>query len=529
MIAAARPQHWRLAVGARIFGLLILCGPAVVARDDDALLALLSIGVVWTTATSFERLGLNTALVSTVEAAVIGTVCALSLHTYAPVLGALAVTPFTAGLRDGPRSVALALSAELTTLVPIALLLRGAMDVDQGAGTFTWVVTGLGLGLIGSFVRSTAQAQPDPLAPYREAQALLRGLLDISSGLTSGLDAESVGAEIAAAVRDELPVASLAVFLPRGDGMAPLLDEGEPDPAGAPAIADVTRECAGSLRTARAGQAFAFPLATEFGLVAVVAGRFSPGLDSVTMDLDQSLVQLAARLGPHALRLDTALLFAALRDAATADERRRVAREIHDGVAQDIAGLGYRVDALLSRSGSPEQAEQLRVLREQITAVVAEVRRSVQTLRSQVGSNQSLGAAISTIARHLGDSSGIPIQVTADESTARLRPEIEAELLRIVQEAMTNAVRHSRASRIVVRCTVAAPRAEIVVSDDGQGMGGGRSDSHGLAIMRERARLVDAELTIEPSVPHGTEVTVRLPSSGVVSTESGIGNGKVIA
>ncbi len=260
----------------------------------------------------------------------------------------------------------------------------------------------------------------------------------------------------------------------------------------------------------------------------VVAGGLSSRLDPATMDLDRRLDQLAAQLGPHALRLDTALLFAALRDAATADERRRVAREIHDGVAQDIAALGYRVDALLAR-GSREQAKELRVLRDQITVVVAEVRRSVQTLRSEVGSNKSLGAAISTIARHLSDSSGIPIQVAADESTARLRPEIESELLRIAQEAMTNAVRHARPSRIAVRCTVAAPRAEIVVSDDGKGMGAGRSDSHGLAIMRERARLVDAELTIEPSVPHGTQVTVRLPSGGVVSTETGIGNGKVIA
>ncbi len=100
--------------------------------------------MVWATATGFERLGLNPALVSTAEAAVIGTVCALSVDVYPAVLGSLAVTPFTAGLRTGPRSVALALSAELTTLVPIALLLRGAMEVDQGADTFTWVVTGLG-------------------------------------------------------------------------------------------------------------------------------------------------------------------------------------------------------------------------------------------------------------------------------------------------------------------------------------------------------------------------------------------------
>ena len=75
--------------------------------------------------------------------------------------------------------------------------------------------------------------------------------------------------------------------------------------------------------------------------------------------------------------------------------------------------------------------------------VVGEVRRSVQTLRTSIGENDSLGTAIGSLARHLSASSGIPIHVTLDESTTRLRPEVESELLRIAQEAMTNAVRHS--------------------------------------------------------------------------------------
>ncbi len=137
------------------------------------------------------------------------------------------------------------------------------------------------------------------------------------------------------------------------------------------------------------------------------------------------------------------MLFTRLRDAATADERRRLAREMHDGVAQDIASLGYLVDALAAAPSSPQQAESLRRLRERITAVVSQVRLSVQTLRTDVQASESLGAAISGLARHLSDSSGIPIRVTVDERTARLRPEVEAELLRIAQESMTNAVRHS--------------------------------------------------------------------------------------
>jgi signal transduction histidine kinase len=152
--------------------------------------------------------------------------------------------------------------------------------------------------------------------------------------------------------------------------------------------------------------------------------------------------------------------------------------------------------------------------------VVGEVRRSVQTLRTEIGESDSLGTAIGSIARHLSASSGIPIHVTLDEGTTRLRPEIESELLRIAQEAMTNAVRHSGASSISVQCSVAPPAAEIVVADNGRGLGPGRDDSHGLEIMRERAALVSGALTVENNAPHGTVVAVRLAGHGVSSRET---------
>jgi signal transduction histidine kinase len=139
---------------------------------------------------------------------------------------------------------------------------------------------------------------------------------------------------------------------------------------------------------------------------------------------------------------------------------------------------------------------------------VGEVRRSVQTLRTSVGENESLGTAIGALARHLSTGSGVPIQVTLDESTQRLRPAVEAELLRIAQEAMNNAVRHAEATLIEVQCTVDPPRAEIVVVDDGLGIRSRRDDSHGLEIMAERARLVEGRFTVEKRQPQGTRISV---------------------
>ncbi|MGH3334289.1 MAG: hypothetical protein ACRDOZ_00605, partial [Nocardioides sp.] len=184
----AHPQFPRLAVGARIFGLVLLSVPLLWSRDDTALLALLTIGIIWAAAVAADRLGLNMVVGSMVEAALVGAVCGLTLDEAPAVLGALAVPPFVASLRRGPRGMALVLSAELTALVTIALLTHGALDPSQGTGTVTWVMTGVGVGLIGSFVHSAMPAPVDPLQPYRDAQALIRDLIGISGELTSGLD-----------------------------------------------------------------------------------------------------------------------------------------------------------------------------------------------------------------------------------------------------------------------------------------------------------------------------------------------------
>ena len=508
----AHPQFSRLAVGARIFAFVVLSVPLLWSREDTGLLALLTIGIVWSAAVAADRLGLNSVVASTVEAALVGAVCGLTLEAAPAVLGALSVPPFVASLRRGPRGMVLALSAELATLVAIALLTHGPLDPGQGTGTVTWVLTGVGVGLIGSFVHSAMPAPVDPLQPYRDAQALIRDLIGISGELTSGLDPVSLGSTIADAVRDELPVTALVVQVPRDDELTPLVVETDSAGTETDVLQDLALATRRTKRPAVSGNAFALPLMSEGRIVAVISGTVSSRLESKVVHLETRLDEVATRLEPTAVHLETAMLFASFRDAATAEERRRLAREMHDGIAQDIASLGYLVDGLAVGPVSPEQETKLRALRERITAVVGEVRRSVRTLRTEAGGSESLATAIGGLARHLSETSGIPIQVTADERTARLRPEVESELLRIAQESMNNAVRHARPSLIEVRCSVDAPGAEILVQDDGSGMGRGRPDSWGLEIMRERALLIGAELTIEDAEPHGTVVAVRIPA-----------------
>lgn len=501
-------QLLRLSAAARGFVLLAIGVPLLWTRDTDALVSLLLIAVIWglgQLAAWQPRIG--SAFGMQKEAALTGLVCAFAVETSLAPLIALAVPPFIAALYGGFRGVAMALSAQLVTIVPVSVVFHDGLSLDESQAVFTWSITGLGLGLIAAFVRVTALQGPDELAPYLHAQNLIRQLIDLSGGLSSGLDVNTLGGSMLSIVGDELPVSASALYVPSGETLIPLITRSSESSMDLERCESLAVEAWAGTDVVIADNVFAFPVGDR----AIIGGVLSDRVDVESIDLRGTIGMLTAKLQANAVRLDTALLFSDFRDTATADERRRLAREMHDGVAQDIASLGYLVDALAAKPASPQQAEQLQSLRSQITHVVAEVRQSVLTLRTSVGEAESLGAAIGSIARHLSEVSGIPIEVTLDEHTTRLRPEVEAELYRISQEAMNNAIKHARASTITVHCQVHAPGASITIADDGRGLQQARSDSHGLKIMRERARLVGATLTIDDNTGGGLAVTVQIP------------------
>jgi signal transduction histidine kinase len=229
------------------------------------------------------------------------------------------------------------------------------------------------------------------------------------------------------------------------------------------------------------------------------------------------LTELMRTIDEQALRLDTALIFDEVRSLATMEERQRVAREIHDGVAQEVASLGYVVDDLSADAITEAQRTKLRSLRTEISRVVSELRLSIFDLRSEISPSAGLGSALSDYVRTVGARSGLTVHLTLDEASTRLRGEIETELLRIAQEAVTNARRHSHAENLWVHCRVRPPYARITVEDDGRGLGPTRPDAYGLKIMRERADRIHATLEIgERDGAHlrGTRVAVTLGQDG---------------
>ncbi len=225
---------------------------------------------------------------------------------------------------------------------------------------------------------------------------------------------------------------------------------------------------------------------------------------------------------PAALRLEAALLFDEVRSLATNEERQRLAREIHDGVAQELAMIGYGIDnAQASLPDNPQATEaDLRELRGEVTRVITELRLSLFELRTEVDRHGGLTAAIAEFARISGNQAGLKVHLSLDE-VGRLPASIESELLRIAQEAITNARKHAYAANLWVTCTVDPPFAQIEVSDDGQGLSDQRSQgSYGLAIMAERAERIRGRLEISPRQPAGTTVAVVVGGTARQETRS---------
>jgi signal transduction histidine kinase len=222
------------------------------------------------------------------------------------------------------------------------------------------------------------------------------------------------------------------------------------------------------------------------------------------------------------------LVFDEIRSMATADERQRLAREIHDGIAQEVASLGYVVDHMASTTRDPSVAQGLRDLRGELSRVVADLRLSIFDLRSDVSPTNGLGAALSDYVRQVGAKSGMTVHLTLNEASTRLSPAVEAELLRIAQEAITNARKHASANNLWVDCWTDPPQASLTIRDDGRGINGRRDDSYGISIMKERASRIDAELDIRSDTgddtygeaPRGTVVEVKVASKAVLSSES---------
>jgi signal transduction histidine kinase len=202
-------------------------------------------------------------------------------------------------------------------------------------------------------------------------------------------------------------------------------------------------------------------------------------------------------------------------------ERARLSREIHDTLLQSLVGVALQFDGIANALGpsSVNAREQLTRIRRQVEAYIREARQSIWDLRSPILETHDLGAALRAFAKDLiGDR---PVRFTAlVTGTDSIRPpKVDNQLLRIGQEAITNAVRHANARRINLEITFGSETVVLRVEDDGRGIDGlrahGDEDAHyGLTTMRERAEELGGTLTITSSAGRGTVIEAAVPRSG---------------
>ena len=170
--------------------------------------------------------------------------------------------------------------------------------------------------------------------------------------------------------------------------------------------------------------------------------------------------------------------------------------------------MGYAVDDLSTSAEGQELKEGLQDLRKEVTRIITELRLSIFDLRSDVSVGMSLNVALSEYIRSLAIEPSVEVHLQLQEAPERLSIDTEAELLRIAQEALTNARKHANASNIWVTSRIQPPNFDVIIEDDGQGLGPGREDSYGLKIMRERAERINGRLEVTTGEAGGTKVQI---------------------
>jgi two-component system NarL family sensor kinase len=323
--------------------------------------------------------------------------------------------------------------------------------------------------------------------PY-EALARLSRRVEESAGTETAL--ESVVKTIADSLR--LPYAALELRL--GDGWQPAATYGE-------APSEVVK----------------FPLISQRETVGrLLVGTRSRG-ERLGPDDERLLADLARQAGPatHAVALRRALdVSRAGLVTAREEERRRIRRDLHDGLGPTLAGLTLGLDTARNRSaGQPELQELLGRLKTETQRAVTDIRRIVYGLRPPALDELGLAGSLrEEVGRLQFEAPALTVTLDApDDGLADLPAAVEVACFRIVTEALTNVTRHANATHCSVLLRL-ADGLDVDVRDDGVGLPEGWRAGVGIASMRERVTELGGELVIEASLPHGTRINARLPA-----------------
>ncbi len=481
-VAARGVQGWRLGLSTRLrctIAVLSLVGAAL--ADQWPLVAPAVLAVVLLELVADRRPG-SRQVTLLLSAAVVVVVCVLVVRSTPMVLPLLLVPAYRAGEQHGGR-VALGVSAAVGTGPAVAALLSSG---PVGHAVQWWVLSVL-LGQLGAWGARVEQAERrSGTQAAQEAGRLLGRLQDLARSLPAGFDVQAVAASLVDQVgeRHGGPRFDRAAVLVRVDdtSVTPVALSGAErlpwrDPVTAPGTphdAWTRREPVHSVRAAdRAGRRqgsvmLAVPLADRddelLGLL--VLERLVP--HPMTQGEVDHVVEECRRTVPQ---LHAALAFTELRHMSEVAERERLAREMHDGVAQDLSALGFAVDVALKRvrERDDETAAVLRGVRSELTRTIGDIRMSIADLRSSPRPERGLGAALSSHVQALGSTGDLAVTMALRESPFRLPAHVESVLLRLALDLVTHTRTGEGATALAVELDCRPPQAMLRLVRTGGG------------------------------------------------------------
>ncbi len=489
-------------------------------------------------------------LVALADTAVMGAAAGWSGGLSSPfvfcVVAAAVVAAFGWGFRAGAGAGAVGVASGAATSV----LSEGRLSLSGGQGPVVLATLLLVVGVV-SFSRSrlveaeTRRAGLDgQLELLTETNDLLHVLNELARTLPQSLDLN----EALLAARHELrrtfdaDVVALAVFdelrgqwvphVADGCALRPAARDSElPAVLRAAATNDgpllIDRIENGQGLGARGGSGLYAAARAGDRLVALVgvehhrAGQFGP----------RQLRLMAGLSDVLALTIDNARTFARFRGLGAEEERSRIARDLHDRLGQWLSYISFELERIIDTSGVAN--DELDRLHLDVQSAIDELRDTLRQLRTEVTEERDLVVVarelISRFNQHAGRGKVAELVVT--HPGRRVTVGVENELLRILQEALSNVTKHAEATAVVVRWEVNERDATLTITDNGRGFstdGTIRDSAYGLIGMRERAEVIGAQLSLESQLGSGTTITVSA-ATGATSPGGSGGSGGELA
>jgi signal transduction histidine kinase len=233
-------------------------------------------------------------------------------------------------------------------------------------------------------------------------------------------------------------------------------------------------------------------------------------------DDDERLVEL---LATHAgLAIENARLYAQVQQLRVVEERQRIGMDLHDGIIQSIYAVGLTleyIDSQLADSETAQARERLRTAISALNNTIRDIRAYILDLRPRRFEGTDLVGGLQQLLAEFKGNTLIQVEFSADPGAEQaLAPEARMALFHIAQEALSNAAKHSRATRVQVSLADDNGRVHLTLRDNGRGFSARQTQSrlgHGLLNMQDRARGLGGQVSIDSREGQGTEVHVWVP------------------